>query len=148
MTREQDRGAPFVAGDLVEATKGERRRTERLEAIVRDGRPDLLAFPGLGAIVDARRDGWTLTVREPAVAPLPTKAGLYVDRTGWSVWHIISDGGRLECPRAPGYDPDRYRPFVKLEPVPVTVQKIARRLEAGFEFGLAAIIRDEFGGPE
>lgn len=108
----------FKEGDLVEATKGEEVRRGRVSTWLEGGL--YLAHTPLSIY---QREEWTLTLIEAAKPAdiLPKEAGVYADKDG--------------CPRRFYGGPysskglEKYAPFTRLEPVPVTAKKIIDRID-------------------
>jgi hypothetical protein len=105
----------YNEGDLIEAVKGDtviRARLQRDPA----GYKNPLAVFTVALRADVRHleaNGYTVTVLEKAAPPVPTEPGWYADKDG-EPWYIR--GGASLLPR--------YAPYTRLEPVPVTVQKV------------------------
>lgn len=130
----------YDEGDLIEAVKGDtviRARLQRDPA----GYKNPLAIFTVALHADVRHleaNGYKVTVLEKAAPPLPTEPGHYLDK----------DGDHWELPRIGELDP-RYAPYARLEPVPVTVQKVIELLESAkiiqSDGEVARSIREIFG---
>lgn len=108
----------FSVGDYVEATKGR----DGVKGVVRLSGQVLVVGASCRSVDGLEAQGWTVTVLEKAAPPVPTEPGYYFDKDG-DMWNERND-------TVIGLDP-RYAPYTRLEPVPVTVQKVIDKLADG-----------------
>jgi hypothetical protein len=122
----------YNEGDLIEAVKDKARVTDVATRSNLGGGLYLPIMRGAIYLDTLERGGWTLTVLEKAAPPLPTEPGWYLDKYD-DIWGVSAEGrfgyrGRTWA--QPGEDVTAYAPFTRLEPVPVTVQKVIDYLTA------------------
>ena len=144
----------FSEGDLVEATKGDRRVIDRVVVYKSQvftsgpylGAPSLFTPSSIQSLKSA---GYTLTLIEKATPPLPTEPGIYRSRTG-AIW-IIDSGKPLRWVGDRGYPciPHFFAPFDRLEPVAETAKKVLDRVDAEWQLSSYLVARNtvakEFG---
>ena len=125
----------YQEGDLIEAVKGESVVRGRLH---QGTQPYSKQYRYVGDFADVDyyiRQGFTVTVLEKAAPPLPTEPGHYLDK----------DGHHWELPSVGELDP-YWAPYTRLEPVPVTVQKVIDYLVSECANGwLIEGVRKHFG---
>ena len=116
----------YNEGDLVEAVKGDTVIRGRL-----DHRAELTLTTALTSDMrHLKATGYVVTVIERATPPLPSEAGIYVDRDGdtWlhtntGGWSFLTDG--YHRVRIVDIDAAENAPFTRLEPAPVTAKRIS-----------------------
>lgn len=124
--------ADFNAGDEIKAVKGK----TKIEGVLSFyGGGGYLEVPDVGWTLTALQNhGFTITVTNAAVV-IPTEPGYYMDREG-DVTQLVQGGG------LGGF----YAPYIRLEPVAETVERVAQWLENEWDVPITAErVRKEFG---
>lgn len=117
----------FAVGDLVEAVKGESVVRGRVKLGTKVAGCASYRYIGDSASLDEvyLKRGWTVTVIEKALPPLPTETGLYLDIDG-DLWRVANDVGlvSLESKIHDWESAARYAPFTRLAPVAEVLGKV------------------------
>ena len=146
----------FNVGDLVEAEKKEIASSTRFRGLIEninpDGEPPFLVVsaqkyqPELAWL---EREGFTVTVIEKALPPLPTEPGIYAETNHpvnrVNLWQL-SDGGNWYSLADAKYDhrAAEFAPFTRLAPVAEVLGKVAKA-ESRHAYGAAHEIAAQFG---
>lgn len=140
----------FAEGDLVEATKGDRRVIDRVYVVKSQifttgpylGAPSLFLPSSIQSFKSA---GFTLTLIEKATPPLPTEPGWYTDCRD-DIWRVSPTGAWTYSDTwRSASEAATYAPFTRLEPVAETAKKVLDRVSDCLVRGGFRTFPNEFG---